>query len=79
MAVRSLIQIDVDDGAFRQFKDLFDRYEDAVKRMPGAWGQVGKQVNVQAVSFEKLLAAMLAQSELMHRMGRRAWAVGSGI
>jgi len=52
MAVKSIIEIDVQDDAFKAFMDLFEKYQASLKKMPGAWketenatGAVGKNLS----------------------------------
>jgi hypothetical protein len=40
MAVKSVIEIDVKDDAFKAFIALFEKYQNALKDMPGAWDDV---------------------------------------
>jgi hypothetical protein len=42
MAVKSIIEIEVDDGHFNDFKVAFDKYQKALNESPAAWAKVGK-------------------------------------
>ena len=57
MALRSVLTIDVDDSAFRQFSDAFHRYEQAVARTPSAWQKVRDAVSGQASQLDKATEA----------------------
>ncbi|MES2048852.1 MAG: transglycosylase SLT domain-containing protein [Pseudomonadota bacterium] len=39
---QSVIEIDVRDEAFKEFQASFEKYQQKVKDLPGAWGKVGK-------------------------------------
>jgi methyl-accepting chemotaxis protein len=70
MAVKSIIDIDVNDDAFKSFMDLFGKYQAAVKKLPGAWDQTGKSIDGAADSMADMTAAMLTQTELLSRQTR---------
>lgn len=65
MAVRSLIQIDVDDGRFKAFQALYERYEAALAKAPGKWAEINKQIDSGGKTFQALTAAILAQTETL--------------
>lgn len=69
MPLKSVIDIDIDrDGRFRQFLDLFEKYQEALKRMPADWAKVGGATSAVAADFGSMTAALLAQQELIHRV-----------
>lgn len=68
MAVRSVIDVDVNDEAFKGFKDLFDKYQAQLAKMPGQWGAMGKEAKGMRGSFEAVAAALMAQSEQVRRL-----------
>jgi hypothetical protein len=41
-AVKSIIDVEVDGGAFKKFHADFNKYMDDVKKMPGLWGRMDK-------------------------------------
>lgn len=67
MAVRSVLEIDVQDETFQRFQEAFGRYQDAVKALPGAWGKVNATATNAAEQFGDITAALLAQNELMRK------------
>lgn len=67
---KSIIEIDVDDARFQAFLDLFQKYQDALKRLPGDWGRLDSGVGKTAGAYGEMTAALLAQSELIHRIER---------
>ena len=64
MAVKSIIDVEVNDEAFQRFQKLFEKYQSAVQTLPKSWGTVGKEIAGQSVTFEKLAALLLAQAAL---------------
>lgn len=43
MAVKSILEISVEDAAFTKYKALFDKYQAELKKHPEIWKQLGKQ------------------------------------
>jgi hypothetical protein len=64
MSVKSVIDIDVNDQSFQRFKELFDKYNAQLGKMPNAWKEAGKQSAETASQFERMAAALMAQSHL---------------
>lgn len=44
MAVKSIIDIEINDGAFKRFAELFSKYQEQVKSTAGAWQKLGNDV-----------------------------------
>ena len=63
MATRSIIDVEVNDEAFRNFHAMFKKYQDAVTRMPGAWGNVDKSTKNATKSFDDLVRASEATAK----------------
>lgn len=42
MPVKSIIEIEVQDDAFKAFAELFKKYQDSLNKMPGAWKEAEK-------------------------------------
>lgn len=66
MALKSVIDIDLDDSKFARFKELFDRYHETLAKTPAIWKSVNKEQQNIATAFERHTAAMLAQIQLGH-------------
>ena len=64
MAVKSVIEVEVDDGAFKTFKALFDQYKAQAAEMPEAWAKVGAETGKASSNFGDMVAAMMAQATL---------------
>lgn len=69
MAVRSVIEIDVNDTAFKTFAATFEKYQAALKKLPGSWGDLDKGVQKTGVTFTEMLAVVLAQMEIWKHTG----------
>lgn len=70
MTLRSVLEVDVDASKFDEFQAAFKKYQDALDRMPGAWGKVNEQTSKVRSEFADMAAAMLAQVELLARVNR---------
>lgn len=71
MAVKSVIDIQVNDEAFSTFKALFDKYREQAGELPGVWAEVGKETKVASLSFADMVAAMMAQATLAETLEKR--------
>ena len=72
MAARSVLAIDVDDKAFKEFKALFDKYQEQLKKLPGAWGATDKRDG-------RCRARALEQRPHLAQEEHRAVVIGLGI
>jgi hypothetical protein len=70
MPLRSVIDIDVNDDAFRAFHTLFEKYSNVLDKMPGAWGKVNQAQQQTRSTFVEMAAALMAQQELLRRSER---------
>lgn len=68
MAVRSVIDIDVDDAKFKAFQTLFAKYQTALATTPGTWAQVNQQVSAGASGFQAMTAAIAAQTQILSNL-----------
>ena len=64
---KSVIDVDVNDERFKRFKELFDKYNAALKQMPDSWGKVADKQSEMGKGFEAMTAALMAQLELARR------------
>ena len=62
MTVKSIIDVDVNDGKFQRFHELFQRYNDELAKTPNAWKAAGAEQAAMATQFERMTAAMMAQA-----------------
>ena len=79
MALRPVYTIKVDDEQFKKFKELFDKYQAAVKALPRDWKTVAGAVGVAAEAHGPLsetlqaqVAAMVAQELAAQRISQAA-------
>lgn len=64
MGVKSIISVDVDDAKFKQFHELFTKYQTQLSKTPGMWAQAGKEQDALSSNFEKMTAVLLAQGQI---------------
>lgn len=62
MALKSIIDLELNDAAFRRFKDLFDKYDKALKSQPAAWALITQKISGTRSSFDKVVSQMVAQN-----------------
>ena len=65
MALKSVLDIDVDDAKFKRFAELFSKYNEALAKQPGMWSKVGKAQGEAAKTAAMMTAAMMAQADHM--------------
>jgi hypothetical protein len=70
MPLRSVIDIDVNDDAFRQFHALYEKYASSLDKMPQAWSKINTAQQQTRSSFVEMAAVLLAQNELLHKSSR---------
>lgn len=71
MAVRSIIDIDLQgDDKFRRFSELFAKYQDQLAKSRPAWSQVRSEIQVSAQAFDRMSAALMAQTELQRKLSQ---------
>jgi hypothetical protein len=77
MAVKSIIDVDVNDDAFKAFMELFSKYQAALKKLPGAWNSVeqssektGNIVETMAESLNKTVDIIGKQLDAQQKMRR---------
>ena len=86
MTVRSVIKVEVDDGEFKAFQSLYEKYDAALKKAPAAWNNVSEQtekvkddladsaksLDGQAAAVEKIVSSQKAMSTYL-ATAERAW------
>ena len=69
MAVKSIVQIDVDDAKFKAFNELFQKYNAQLGKMPEMWASIGKETRCyNGSAFQVVTAALLANNEMMLKL-----------
>jgi Transglycosylase-like domain len=77
MALRSLLQIDVNDDQFKTFHQAFSKYQAELSKLPAGWQSTNAAVAETAVTMEGLTALMLAQNEHMASLLKAQGAFGA--
>ena len=72
MAVKSVLDIDINDEKFKRFSALFDKYQSALGKLPGMWKDVDKETAGAAATFANITAAMMAQSHVQNEANEAA-------
>lgn len=77
--VKSILEIEVNDAAFKRFQELFQAYSDELKEMPESWralnaamGDSGKELSAGALSAKDALAVAAAQAGIISEALRDA-------
>lgn len=66
MTIKSIVDIPVNDQEFVRFQELFNRYTEQLAKTPSAWAKVSEEQRQVSSNFEKMTAALMAQSQV-HR------------
>ena len=61
MALKSVVDIQVNDGSFQTFAANFKKYQEASAKQPGEWEAVKKSIDGSAKSFQALVTASIAR------------------
>lgn len=61
MSIKSVIEIDVDDKAFKAFNALYQKYQTQLKGMPKVWSEVSKQIDGSKKTFQGLIAGLIVE------------------
>lgn len=64
MAVKSVIDIDVNDEKFKAFIAAFEKYQSALKSMPGAWDDTSASVAASALATKHVTEELEKQHEI---------------
>ena len=70
MAVKSVIDIEVNDGAFRKFAERFRQYQNQVRATPEAWARTSEEARRAVDASNDLLAAQATQTEYARQLTR---------
>ena len=62
---KAIFTVEVDDSKFKEFRALFDRYQEAVKNLPKDWAEVGKGVIAAGLAQEALTGSLKEQVALL--------------
>lgn len=70
MAVKSVIDVEVNDEAFKDFSKLFEKYREALGQTPGVWGAAEKAAAGTAMNVENLVAGLLTHEAINRKIAR---------
>jgi hypothetical protein len=70
MAVKSIIDVDVNDDAFKAFMEMFAKYQAALKKLPGAWDAAGKSMDKSGDGIKGMTDGMERQINLIDKQTR---------
>jgi hypothetical protein len=70
VAIKSVIDIPVNDEEFVAFQALFAKYEAGLNKMPGMWGKVLGKNKEQKATFDRIVAALMVQKKLAEQAAR---------
>lgn len=67
MAIRSVVDIDINDGRFKEFSAAFEKYQALLAKTPGAWANMDKDMKS---GFSTLSSALLAQLDIINKTNK---------
>jgi hypothetical protein len=70
MAVKSIIDVDVNDDAFKAFMEMFAKYQTALKKLPGAWDAAGKSMDKSGTVVKGMTDGMERQINFINKQVR---------
>ena len=62
MALKTILEVEIDDSKFRKFRELFDAYNRQLAKVPGAWKEVNKETAQNRTLMDKLIQAAADQN-----------------
>ena len=62
MALKSVIDIELNDAAFQKFVGVYTKFRQNLQGVPAVWNQVNAKVDTTRKSFDKIVASMVAQN-----------------
>lgn len=67
---KSVLDIEVNDGEFKQFEAAFEKYNTQLAKSPSAWSAITKENKQVETAFRSMTAALLAQGEVLRKNSR---------
>jgi hypothetical protein len=64
---KAVVDIDVDDKAFKSFMVSFEKYQRVLAKTPSAWAAVSKENKIAFEAFNRMTAALMAQGDIMRK------------
>lgn len=79
MALKSVFEVEVNDGAFRRFQTLFDRYQKALAKNQPAWGAIGREISGTATKLDQMTSRFTVGANLVLGMVRGTKQISSNV
>lgn len=70
MTLKSILDVDVQDGKFQRFLDLYGKYQAALAKAPAQWRAVNVEQAKSLKAFDRLAALMLTQNRVLEETNR---------
>ena len=67
MAVKSIIDIEVNDAAFKAFKALFDKHKKELDKLPDVWNETNDAIDETVDKADSLLHAIEHQTNILNK------------
>ena len=64
---RSVLEVEVNDESFKKYLTLYNKYQDKVNKLPGAWGAVTKENRASVEAVKMMTASMMANMDIMRK------------
>src|SRR5208282_1272676 len=68
MTTKSIIQIGVEDDAFKAFLSLFQKYQEQLSQMPAQWEKIGQAMSESSTRFDKAIEALIQSSSAVSQL-----------
>ena len=77
MALKSILSIELDDSRFRKFKQVFDKYQEELKKLPKEWREINAAMASAQRTAEGLTKEASAHNEALAEQAENAKKIGS--
>lgn len=65
--VKSILDVEVNDGPFQRYRELFEKYQEEVAKHPAAWVEIGKEIKQVGAEFHDAANALNAITRAQSR------------
>src|SRR5271163_4124336 len=79
MAVKSIIEIDVDDASFKAFSQTFAKYQAQLAKMPAVWANTTIQIKGTKAAQQQLLGQQVVGQQQQAAAARAAAAASRAM
>lgn len=70
MAIKkSVLEVEVKDENFKKYLELYNKYQEKVDKLPGAWGKVTKENRASVEAVKMMTASLMANIDIMRKAG----------